>query len=419
MWEKIFVRNNLVAALKHVEQNKGAAGSDGMETKELRGFLKSHWPEIRKQLDRGEYKPAPLRRKDIPKPNGDKRHLSIPTVFDRFLQQATLQVLTPQFDTRFSEASFGYRPGKSAHMAVKKAREYIQEGYTWVVDIDLSNFFDHVNHDKLMGRVARVIKDKQVLKLVRSYLNAGVMINGVVMETDKGTPQGGPLSPLLANIMLDDLDKELEKRGHCFVRYADDITIYVKSQRAGERVLLSIRKFIENKLKLKVNEDKSTVDRPHKRKLLSFSFFDKDGNLRILIAKQALTKFRNNLRKLTRRGREGTLTTVIDEINTYTRGWLNYFQLAKTPSVFGTLDGWIRRRLRQMIWKRWKQGTTRFKELVALGIPRDKAALGAYGNSSWRMSISPVVQTALSNVYFEQQGLQSLFACYHRLQRTW
>ena len=227
------------------------------------------------------------------------------------------------------------------------------------------------------------------------------------------------LKHVLANIMLDDLDKELARRKHRFVRYADDITIYVKSKRAGERVLESVRKFIEIKLKLKVNEDKSTVDRPHKRKLLGFSFFDKDGNLRILIAKQALNKFRNNLRRLTRRGREGTLTTVIDEINTYTRGWFNYFQLARTPSVFGTLDGWIRRRLRQMIWKRWKQGTTRFKELVALGIPKGEAALGAYGNSSWRMSISPVVQTALSNVYFEKQGLQSLTACYHRLQRTW
>lgn len=419
MWEEIFSRNNLVKALKRVEQNKGAPGSDGMRTRELRSYLKSHWQEVRIQLDKGEYQPTPLRRKDIPKPNGEKRHLGIPTVLDRFLQQAIAQILSLQFDPKFSPSSFGYRPGKRAHMAVKKAQEYIREGCNWAVDIDLANFFDRVNHDKLMARIARVVKDKQVLKLIRAYLNGGVMVNGVVIETSEGTPQGGPLSPLLANIMLDDLDKELEKRGHHFVRYADDITIYVKSRRAGERVLLSVWKFIENRLNLKVNEDKSMVDRPGKRKLLGFSFFDRDGKPRIRIAKQALKQCRSNLRKLTRRGREGTLLTVIEEINTYTRGWFTYFQLAQTPSVFGSLDEWLRRRLRQMIWKRWKQGITRFKELVSLGIPKDRAALGAYGNSSWRMSISPVVQTALSNSYFKKHGLQSLLTCYHKIQRTW
>lgn len=418
MWEEILSRNNLVKALKRVEQNKGAPGSDGVKTSELRFFLKSHWGEVREQLEAGKYKPAPLRRKDIPKPNGEKRHLGIPTVLDRFLQQAISQRLSLQFDPKFSPTSFGYRPGKRAHMAVKTAQEYIQEGYVWAVEIDLANFFDRVNHDKLMVRIARVVKDKQVLKLIRVYLNGGVMVNGVVIETSEGTPQGGPLSPLLANIMLDDLDKELEKRGHRFVRYADDITIYVKSRRAGERVLLSVRKFIENRLNLKVNEDKSTVDCPNTRKLLGFSFFDRDGKPKIRIAKQALKQCRSNLRKLTRRGREGTLLTVIEEINTYNRGWFTYFQLAQTPSVFGALDEWLRRRLRQMIWKRWQQGTTRFKELVSLGIPKDRAALGAYGNSSWRMSISPVVQTALSNAYLKQQGLQSLLMCYHKFQTS-
>lgn len=415
MWEKIFSRNNLVTALRRVEANKGAPGSDGMKTGELRKYLKSHWQEIRKQLDKGEYKPVPVRRKDIPKRSGEKRHLGIPTVLDRFLQQAIAQILTLQFEPRFSPASFGYRPGKRAHTAVKTAQRYIQEGYDWVTDIDLSNFFDRVNHDKLMARVARVVKDKQVLKLIRAYLNAGVLVNGVVVETNKGTPQGGPLSPLLANIMLDDLDKELTKRQHRFVRYADDITIYVKSKRAGERVLESIRKFIEKKLNLKVNEDKSTVDRPGKRKLLGFSFFTREGKPRIRIAKQALLRCRSNLRRLTRRGREGTLLTVIEEINTYTRGWFTYFKLAQTQSVFGALDEWLRRRLRQMIWKRWKQGRTRFKQLIVLGIPRDKAALGAGGTSPWRMAVSPVVQAALSNTYLQQQGLQSLLTCYQDL----
>jgi group II intron reverse transcriptase/maturase len=419
MWEEIFSRDNLTAALKRVEANKGTSGADGISTRQLRPYLKTHWQEIKAALDKGRYRPTPVRRKDIPKPNGDKRHLGIPTVLDRLCQQAIAQALSPLFEQRFSPSSYGYRPGKSGHDAVKAAQGYIQEGYTWVADIDLEDFFDRVNHDKLMAKVARVVKDKRVLKLIRAYLESGVMINGVVVDTIEGTPQGGPLSPLLANIMLDDLDKELEKRGHCFVRYADDITIYVKSKRAGERVLGSIRRFIEKKLSLKVNGDKSIVDRPRRGKLLGFSFFQREGKPRIRIAKQALRRCREHLRQLTRRTREGTLETVIRDINVYTRGWLEYFQLAQTPSVLQSLDEWLRRRLRQMVWKRWKRGRTRYRELVALGIPRERAALGAGGTSPWRMAATPVVQAALSNAYWQKQGLQSLLTCYSDLQRTW
>jgi RNA-directed DNA polymerase len=415
-WGQVLERGNLYAALKRVEANGGAPGIDGMTVEELRPYLKEHWLEIRESLEAETYRPSPVRRVERPKPGGGNRLLGIPTVLDRFIQQAVGQVLTPQFERRFSSHSYGFRPGRGAHDAVKEAQGYIREGYTWVVDMDLEKFFDRINHDKLMARVARVVKDKRVLRLIRRYLESGVMVNGVVMERGEGTPQGGPLSPLLANIMLDDLDKELEKRGHRFVRYADDCNIYVRSKRAGERVMNSVREFLEQRLSLKVNERKSAVDRPWRRKFLGFSFYWRKGEVRVRVAKQALDRCRNKLRRLTRRTRAGTLEEIIQRINVYTMGWTGYYRLADTPSVFEGLDGWLRRRLRQLVWKRWKRGKTRWRELVALGVPRERAALGAVGTSPWRMAATPVVHEALSNAYWRKQGLRSITERYHQLR---
>jgi group II intron reverse transcriptase/maturase len=386
-----------------------------MTVKDLRPYLMNHWLEIRAALESGAYKPAPVRRVEIPKPDGGVRLLGIPTVIDRLLQQAIAQVLTPIFERKFSAFSYGFRPGRSAHDAIKQAQEYTQEGYEWVVDIDLEKFFDRVNHDMLMARVAREVKDKRVLKLIRAYLNSGVMVNGVVMDTEEGTPQGGPLSPLLSNIMLDDLDKELEKRGHKFVRYADDCNIYVKTQRAGERVMESVREFVEKKLKLKVNQKKSKVDRAKRVKFLGFSFYKYKGEMLIRVAGRSLERFREKLRRLTQRTRSGKLEDIIQEINTYIVGWIGYYRQANTPSVYEKLDGWIRRRLRQMIWKRWKRGTTRFRELVRLGVPKWRAQEGAGGTSPWRMSTSPVIKEALSNGYFRNLGLKSIKGRYQEL----
>jgi group II intron reverse transcriptase/maturase len=328
------------------------------------------------------------------------------------------QALTPLFERMFSNHSYGFRPGRSAHQAVKQAQAYVQAGYEWVVDIDLEKFFDRVNHDMLMARVARVLKDKRVLKLIRAYLNSGVMVGGVVRDTEEGTPQGGPLSPLLSNIMLDDLDKELEKRGHKFVRYADDCNIYVRTPRAGERVMESVKGFLEKKLKLKVNPKKSKVDRASRVKILGFSFYKRKGEVLIRVANRSLERFREKLRRLTKRTRSDKLEDVIQEINVYTMGWIGYFWQANTPSVLEGLDSWIRRRLRQMIWKRWKRGTTRYRELVKLGVPRERAGLGAVGKSPWHMSKSPVVNEALSNAYLRNSGLKNLKARYRELRLT-
>lgn len=408
MWDTIFTKENLLKALKRVEMNKGAPGSDGMTTRELRKYLLKNWKDIKEKLDQGVYHPAPLRRKEILKPQGGTRQLGIPTVLDRFIQQAITQALTPIFEPRFSPYSFGYRPNRNAHMAVKEAKGHIQEGFEYIVDIDLEKFFDRVNHDILMAKVARRVKDKRTLTLVRKYLNCGIMVTGVVINTPEGTPQGGPLSPLLANIMLDDLDHDLEKRGHPFIRYADDMTIFVKSKRAGERVLESMRRYIQDKLHLKVNEEKSAVDRPWKRKLLGFSFCKIKGTVKIRIAKQALKKFKSKVRKMTRRTTHGTITKIVQEVNIYLAGWTGYFHLAETNSVFSDLDGWVRHRLRQIIWKRWKRGTTRFKKLVELGIPKEKAAMGAKSAGPWEMSNSFIVQFALNNNYWNEQGLKSI-----------
>jgi group II intron reverse transcriptase/maturase len=416
LWERIWERENLLTAMKRVESNRGAAGIDGMTVEELKPYLKAHWLEIRTALDQQTYRPSPVRRVEIPKPDGGVRLLGIPTVLDRLLQQAIAQQLTPIFEPLFSAYSYGFRPGRSAHDAVKQAQTYVQAGYEWAVDIDLEKFFDRVNHDMLMARVARVVQDKRVLKLIRAYLESGVMLNGVVMETEEGTPQGGPLSPLLSNIMLNDLDRELEQRGHRFVRYADDCNIYVKTQRAGERMMESVKAFLEKKLKLKVNAKKSKVERAKSVKFLGFSFYKHKGEVLIRIANRSKERFVEKLRRLTKRTRTGKLETILTEINRYLVGWMGYYRLANTPSVFEVLDKWIRRRLRQLLWKRWKRGRTRYRELVALGVPRERAALGAVGKSPWHMSKTPVINEALSNAYWRNTGLESLIGRYRKLR---
>lgn len=415
-WEAVFERENMQTALKRVESNKGAAGIDGMKVQDLRDYLKAHWLEVREVLESGKYQPSPVRRVEIPKPDGGVRQLGIPTVLDRLIQQAIAQVLTPMFEEVFSPHSYGFRPGRSAHQAVQKSQEYIREGYDWVVDIDLEKFFDRVNHDMLMARVARVVKDKRVLKLIRAYLESGVMVNGVVMDTEEGTPQGGPLSPLLSNIMLNDLDREMEKREHKFVRYADDCNIYVKTERAGERVLKSVKQYLEKKLKLKVNPKKSKVERATRAKFLGFSFFKRKGEVSIRLANRTKERFREKIRTLTRRTRSGKMEDIVNEINRYMRGWIAYFRLATTPSVYEELDEWIRRRLRQMQWKRWKRGTTRYRELVRLGVPKKRAALGAVGTSPWRMSRSPIIHEALNIAYWRSTGLESITERYNQLR---
>ena len=416
IWEAVLARGNMQTALKRVESNQGAAGIDGMEVQDLRGFLKEHWLEVREALESGKYRPSPVRRVEIPKPEGGMRELGIPTVLDRLIQQAIAQVLTPMFEQVFSPHSYGFRPGRSAHQAVQQAQAYIREGYDWVVDIDLEKFFDRVNHDMLMARTARVVKDKRVLKLIRTYLESGVMIKGVVMETEEGTPQGGPLSPLLSNILLNDLDRELEERGHKFVRYADDCNIYVKTQRAGERVLAGVKQYLEKKLKLKVNPKKSKVERATRAKFLGFSFFKRKGEVFIRLANRTKERLMEKIRHLTKRTRSGKLEDILSEINRYIRGWIAYFRLATTPSVYKELDEWIRRRLRQLLWKRWKRGTTRYQELMRLGVPAGRAALGATGNSPWHMSRTPVINEALSNAFWRNSGLESITDRYNQLR---
>ena len=416
VWEAVFSRENMQTALKRVESNKGAAGMDGMKVTDLRGYLKAHWLEMRAVLESGKYQSSPVRRVEIPKSDGGVRQLGIPTVIDRLIQQAIAQVLTPMFEEVFSPHSYGFRPGRSAHQAIEQSQEYIREGYDWVVDIDLEKFFDRVNHDMLMARVARMVKDKRVLKLIRAYLESGVMVNGVVMDTEEGTPQGGPLSPLLSNIMLNDLDRELEGRGHKFVRYADDCNIYVKTERAGERVLKSVKQYLEKKLKLKVNPKKSKVERATRAKFLGFSFWKRKGEVYVRLANRTKERFAEKIRRLTKRTRSGKMEDIVSEVNRYTRGWIGYFRLATTPSVYQGLDEWIRRRLRQMQWKRWKRGTTRYRELVKLGVPRERAALGAGGTSPWRMSHSPIIHEALNNAYWRSTGLESITERYNQLR---
>ncbi len=417
MLEQLLSRENLLGAIKRVESNKGSHGVDGMSVKSLREHIKQNWQSIREAVEEGTYEPSPVRRVEIPKPyGGGVRKLGIPTVTDRMIQQAITQVLTPVFDPQFSEHSHGFRPGRRGHDAVRKARVFMKEGYRFVVDLDLEKFFDRVNHDRLMAKIAEKVKDKKILLLIRKYLQSGVMENGLVKPTSEGAPQGGPLSPLLSNIVLDELDKELEKRGHRFVRYADDCNIYVKTKRAGERVKASVTTFIETKLKLKVNQAKSAVDRPWKRKFLGFSF-SVNQVPKVRIAKQSLQKAEAKIRAITSRKKSMKMEERIKELNQYLIGWCGYFSLADTPSIFQEMDSWIRRRLRMCLWKQWKNPRTKVKRLVSLGVPKDKAF--EWGNTRkgyWRIAGSPILHRALGNQYWESIGWKSLTDRYSSLR---
>jgi RNA-directed DNA polymerase len=417
LWEDFLSRGNLTRALKRVEQNAGAPGPDGMKTKELRPWLHVHWPEVRARLDAGTYRPQPVRRVFIPKPGGKVRGLGVPTVLDRLLQQALLQVLTPIFDPHFAEESYGFRPGRSAHQAVRAAQEAISSSHTWVVDLDLEAFFDRVNHDALMARCARRIGDKKVLKLLRAYLNAGVMQDGVTVPQQEGTPQGSPLSPLLANIMLDDLDQELKARGHQFVRYADDIMIYVKSERAGQRVMASAQKFIEKRLKLRVNEAKSAVAPASSRPFLGFGFYLKDKEVKVRLDPKAKQAAKARIRRLTGRSWRVSMDVRIDRLNCFIRGWVAYFSLADTLSAFEELDEWLRRRLRQVRWKEWKKPKGRYRGLVTQGIPVWQARKWATsGRGCWRVAGSAILQRALPVSYWHGQGLVGFLGPYRQLR---
>lgn len=408
LMEEVCGRENCKQALKRVKANKGSAGVDGMTVQQLPEYLKQHWPGIREQLVSGTYVPQPVKRVEIPKPDGGVRKLGIPTVLDRFIQQAVMQVLQGKWDRTFSDHSYGFRPGRSAHQAVVQAQQYIAEGYRWVVDLDLEKFFDRVSHDKLMARIGTRVGDQRMLKLIRSFLKAGVMEGGLVSPVDEGTPQGGPLSPLLSNIVLDEFDRELERRGLRFARYADDSNIYVRSRRAGERVMASISAFITTKLKLKVNQQKSAVARPWERKFLGFSFTSNREPKR-RIAPKAVLRFKERVRELTSRTRGVSIERMAEELAQYLKGWLGYFGKCETPSVLQRLEEWTRRRLRSVIWKQWKRGTVRFAELRKRGVGKDLAARTAgSAHGPWRLANSPALAIALPNAYFDSLGIPRL-----------
>jgi len=398
---------NLEIAMARVIANGGAPGVDGMTVKGLEKYFERHRDRLIGELLSGTYRPQPVKRVEIPKPDGGVRKLGIPTAVDRVVQQAILLVLSPQWDKTFSDNSFGFRAHRSAQDAVAKAQSYLAEGYTWVVDMDLEKFFDRVNHDVLMSRVARRVKDKRLLKLIRAFLNSGVMVDGLFSGTREGTPQGGPLSPLLSNLLLDDFDRELESRGLRFARYADDCNIYVKSKRAGDRVLASVTSWLDKKLRLKVNQDKSAVDRPWKRKFLGFTF---TTQRRISIAPASRAKFKKRVRELTRRNRGSSLKRVIGELRSYLIGWRGYFGFCQTPSVLREFDSWIHRRLRSYVWKHWKTGKRRFKELRKLGVSKALAAQTAGSRKGiWHNSRSPALSFALPGAVLVELGVPLLY----------
>jgi len=400
---------NLNRAYKKVKANGGSPGVDGMEVAKLYSFLKQNGKDIRQEVLKGNYKPSPVRRVEIPKPGGGVRLLGIPTALDRVIQQAIAQVLIPIYEEKFSDSSYGFRPKRSARQAVEKARKYIQSGYTWTVDIDLAQYFDTVNHDRLIRTLSYTIKDPKVISLIRKYLVSGVMADGVVTKTDKGTPQGGNLSPLLANIVLDELDKELEKRGLCFVRYVDDVNIYVKSRKAAERVMASVTRFIEEKLKLRVNRDKSSVDRPWKLKFLGFSFYRKQEGIGIRVHPRSIARFKSALKKITSRSNAMSIPYRLYKLKQLIIGWVNYYGIADMIRLARTLDEWLRRRIRMCIWKQWKKIKTRCKNLKRLGIGESKA--WEYANTRkgyWRTAHSPILTRTLRNDYLKELGLVSI-----------
>lgn len=404
--ERVVERDNLFRALRQVQRNGGSPGIDGMTVEELPRYLKEHWARLKQALLEGTYRPQPVKRVQIPKPGGGLRKLGIPTVLDRFIQQAVLQVLQAEWDGSFSDSSFGFRPGRNAHQALRRAQRYLRDGYTWVVDMDIEKFFDRVNHDKLMSEVVKRVKDRRVRILIRRFLRAGVMEQDALHETVEGTPQGGPLSPLLANLLLDRLDRELERRGHRFVRYADDSNVYVRSKRAGQRVLSSITRLLSVHLKLKVNESKSVVGRPWQRKFLGFTFSRRDLCLRI--SDEALRRFKERVRGITWRTRGRRIERIAGELRRYLLGWQAYFGRANVHSPFKELDSWMRRRLRCYLWKQW--GRRGYRELRKRGVSRDLAwntAKSAHG--PWRLSRSPALAFALPASYFAELGVPRLY----------
>ena len=406
--EEVLRRDNLLRALKRVHTNRGGPGVDGQTVDQLVEYLKQEWPYIRRQLLSGNYTPRPVRVVKIPKGNGGERTLGIPTVLDRLIQQAITQVISPIFEPHFSDDSYGFRPGRSAHQALKRTCEHIEEGCRWVVDLDLENFFDRVHHDILMSRIARRIEDKRLLKLIRKYLEASAMEGGVASPRTQGTPQGSPLSPLMSNILLDDLDKELERRGHRFCRYADDCTIYVRSRRAAERVMASITKYLERKLKLKVNRDKSAVARPWKRKFLGYTV---TNNLKPKLkpAPASIQRMKDRIRAIIQRGKGRNIRTVIEEINRFTRGWRSYFRLSGVKGIFQQVNQWIRHHLRKILWIQWKHPITRRRKMIQLGVYPERARKAAAGGRGpWWNSSASHMHAAVPNRLLKKWGLHSL-----------
>lgn len=416
LMEAVVERALMWDAYSRVIRNKGAAGEDGMTCAELKDHLKAHWAVIRGKLLSGEYIPMAVRKVEIPKPHGGTRSLGIPTVQDRLIQQALVQVLQRVFEPEFSEHSYGFRPGRSAHQAVKQAQAYVREGRRWVVDLDLEKFFDRVNHDILMERVARKVSDERILKLIRRYLKAGLMDGGVVSPRREGTPQGGPLSPLLSNILLTDLDRELERRGHAFVRYADDCNVYVQTKRSGERVMRGLSCYLEKQLQLKINREKSAVDRPWRRKFLGYSL-TAHQQARLRIAPESVKRLKEKLRKRWREGRGRSLSAVVGVLTPVLRGWFNYYRLAEVRNVFEQLDGWIRRRLRCLIWRRWKRPRTRFRWLRRRGLGEARARASAgNGHGPWWNAGASHMNAAFPKAYFDCLGLVSLLDSQRRIQ---